>query len=200
MFSAPQLTLFGRETASFDQKFRDIKRLELGRGAWVDRVPGWVRGHATLFEELSRHLDWRTERRQMYERIVEVPRLLADPALEAQPPLVVAMASALSAWYDEPLRRVTYALYRDGRDSVAFHQDKVLRDQAHALVAVVSLGGPRSFHLRPLGGGASRSFSCGWGDLTVMGGTCQRFFEHGIPKVSRAPARLAVMFRSVNLR
>lgn len=35
----------------------------------------------------------------------------------------------------------------------------------------------------------------GWGDLMIMGGTCQRTWEHAVPKVSRANPRMAIMFR-----
>lgn len=64
-----------------------------------------------------------------------------------------------------------------------------------ALAATVSLGTPRRFLLRPTGGGASVALSLGWGDLLVMGGSCQRCYQHAIPKVARAEARIVVMFR-----
>ena len=64
-------------------------------------------------------------------------------------------------------------------------------------VATLSLGGPRRFLMRPKGGGPSRSFRLGWGDLMVMGGAAQRTWEHCVPK-PRGPAnpRISVMFRN----
>ena len=53
-----------------------ITRQTLGRGAWVDLLPGWLSGGSTLFEDLLEHVPWQAERRQMYERFVDVPRLL----------------------------------------------------------------------------------------------------------------------------
>jgi len=46
-----------------------------------------------------------------------------------------------------------------------------------------------------VGGGASIPFHLGGGDLLVMGGTCQRTWRHGIPKVAQAGPRIALMFR-----
>ena len=63
------------------------------------------------------------------------------------------------------------------------------------LVATVSLGSPRRFFVRRRGGGPSTVVPLGWGDLVVMGGSCQRTHEHAIPKVARAGPRIALMFR-----
>ena len=62
-------------------------------------------------------------------------------------------------------------------------------------MAIVSLGAPRRFLLRPAGGGTSRAFDLGWGDLLVMGGTCQRTWEHAVPKMASAKPRMSVQFR-----
>ena len=63
------------------------------------------------------------------------------------------------------------------------------------VVAIVSFGAPRRFLLRPAGGGPSHAFDLGWGDLLVMGGTCQRTWEHAVPKMASASPRLSVQFR-----
>jgi len=88
-------------------------------------------------------------------------------------------------------------LYRTGADSVAWHGDTTARDLPEAVVATVSLGEPRRFLLRPRGGGRTIPFSLGRGDLFVMGGACQRTWQHAVPKVARALPRLAVMFRPI---
>jgi len=159
-------------------------------------VPGWVGGHDALFDELERGLDWRSERMHIYDQVRIVPRLLAAvPAGGAAQPLIESMRVALSQRYGEELVRTTAALYRDGRDSVAFHGDTVARNMDQALVATVSLGSARRFLLRPAAGGASVTFSLGGGDLIVMGGTCQRTWRHGVPKAAQAGPRIALMFR-----
>ena len=56
---------------------KDVRRTVLGDGAWIDLLPGWLGGADALFEELVSQVPWRAERRQMYEHVVDVPRLLA---------------------------------------------------------------------------------------------------------------------------
>ena len=191
-----QIALFGHEAPRFDATFPDFRRIELGSGAWLDYLPGCVSGHQQLFDELERTTRWRTEQREMYEKTVEVPRLYAVvPEDGPGHPIVERMRRALSERYAEAFTRVSLALYRDGRDSVAWHGDYVARNLESAMVGTLSLGSPRRFLLRPSGGGRSLAFSLGSGDLLVMGGTCQRTFQHSIPKLSRAAPRMAVMFR-----
>ena len=188
-----QLELFAAPTIGFDPGFARLDRRELSDGAWVDYQASWVAGDAALFDELERSLSWRTEERHMYERVVTTPRLLASVPKTG---IVEEMRRALSERYGEELVRTTAALYRDGNDSVAFHGDTTARDMDKALVATVSLGAPRKFLLKPTEGGSSIAYQLGRGDLIVMGGTCQRTWRHGIPKVARAPGpRIALMFR-----
>ncbi|MFT3695630.1 MAG: alpha-ketoglutarate-dependent dioxygenase AlkB [Kofleriaceae bacterium] len=188
-----QLDLFGAGSQpSFDPEFRSLERIPLAHGAWVDHAPGWIANHDALFERLERSLEWRSESRPMYDKIVAVPRLLAHLPSEG---LVEEMLRALSARYREDFVRTSAALYRDGNDSVAFHGDTTARDMVQAVVATVSLGAPRRFLMKPTEGGASFSIPLGRGDLVVMGGTCQRTWRHAIPKVASAGPRIALMFR-----
>jgi len=192
-----QLGLFSVPTPGFDAGFAAVRRLELDEDAWIEHAPGWVSGHDALFDELERAVAWRSERRPMYDRVVDVPRLVAGP-LPVPHPLLEAMRVALSERYGETFTRVSFALYRDGKDSVAWHGDTTARDMDEpTLVATVSLGEPRRFLLRPRGGGRTIPFSLGRGDLFVMGGACQRTWQHAVPKVARALPRLAVMFRPI---
>jgi alkylated DNA repair dioxygenase AlkB len=173
-----------------------MRRIELGDGAWLEYLPGCLTGDQQLFEELERETHWHQDRREMYEKLLDVPRLYAVlPQDGPGHPMVERMRRALGERYAQDFTRVTLALYRDGRDSVAWHGDYVARRIDTALVATLSLGTPRRFLVRPKGGGRSRSFSLGSGDLLVMGGSCQRTFEHCVPKLARAAPRIAVMFR-----
>jgi alkylated DNA repair dioxygenase AlkB len=195
---ALQIPLFGHEEPSFDRGFTTLRRTNLGAGAWFEHGSEWVSGQATLFEALRTSLRWRSERREMYERMVDVPRLYAVlPEDGREFPILEAMRRALSERYGEAFERVSAAYYRDGRDSVAWHGDTIARKLPEALVATVSLGGPRRFFLRPTGGGRSIALSLGLGDLLVMGGSSQRTFQHSVPKVKSAPPRISVMFRPV---
>jgi alkylated DNA repair dioxygenase AlkB len=159
----------------------------------MDYLPGWVAGHEQLFETLTAAVPWRTERREMYHRMVDVPRLMG--AAEARHPLLERMRQALGRQYRTEFTSVTFALHRDGNDCVAWHGDRVARNLPQAIVATVSLGAPRKFLVRPAGGGPTRSLALGWGDLLVMGGSSQRTWQHAIPEVAHAEPRLVVMFR-----
>lgn len=180
-----------------------IRRRNLSRGAWVDYLPGWVRGSDAVLDTLLHKVAWRAERRPMYDRTVDVPRLLCwYDAEDALPHTVLTGArEALSRHYaaelGEPFVTAGMCLYRDGRDSVAWHGDTIGRGlHDDTIVAIVSFGSPRSLMLRPRGGGESLRFPLGHGDLLVMGGSCQRTWEHAIPKTARpAGPRVSVQFR-----
>jgi alkylated DNA repair dioxygenase AlkB len=195
-----QLCLLGRDVPACDVGFGTVRRIELVHGAWVDHAQGWLAGHAGLFETLLRNTAWQATEQHIYDRTVETPRLYASvPEGPARDPVLESMRRSLSAHYATDFTRLSLALYRDGRDSVAYHGDRIARTMPDALVATVSIGSPRRFWLRPRTRGeqAARplAFNLGWGDLLVMGGSCQRTWQHGIPKVAHASPRIAIMFR-----
>jgi len=195
--SPQQRSLFDSGEPRFDPQLARLSRIPLDNGAWIDHLPVWLEGHETLLDQLWATTQWQSHRRHMYERTVDVPRLVATlPENGPGHPIVTDMADALSAHYFRDLFDVSLAAYRDGRDSVAFHGDRLGIDRADAIVAIVSLGFPRRFLLRPAGGGSSRAFNLGRGDLIVMGGSCQLTWEHAVPKVAHAELRISVQFRS----
>jgi alkylated DNA repair dioxygenase AlkB len=160
--------------------------------------PGWLEGHDAVFETLRQTTRWEHHRRRMYERVVDVPRLEADlPDDGPGHPVIEQAVDALSRRYGLALSRVSLAYYRDGRDSVAWHGDRLGRLVDDTVVAILSLGEPRRFLLRPVVGGASRAFDLGWGDLLVMGGSCQRTWQHAVPKAAQAGPRMSVQFRPI---
>ncbi len=185
-----------------------VRRTTLTRGAWVDLLPGWVTGSEVLLERLLADVPWYGERRQMYERVVDVPRLLCHYG-EGSPlphPALAAAKTALDARYapelGEPFRTAGLCLYRDGRDSVAWHGDTFGRGATHdTMVAIVSVGSARTLALRPRGGGQTLRFPLGHGDLVVMGGSCQRTWEHAIPKTAKPVGpRVSIQFRPRGVR
>jgi len=185
----------------FDAACAGITRHDLGAGAWVDHLPGWLKGHEAVFEALYRDMRWSQRRRWMYEREVDEPRLTASvPRDGAGHPVFPALGQALSRRYERPLTSISLGLYRDGRDSVAPHGDVILREGGEGLVATVSVGEPRRFLIRRKDGKRRLQLDLGWGDLCVMGGTCQHTCLHGVPKVARALPRIAIMFRAPNPR
>jgi alkylated DNA repair dioxygenase AlkB len=195
-----------------------VRRTTLTRGAWVDLRRGWLAGSGAVFARLAANpgpVPWRAEKRQMYDRVVAVPRLLCFYGEDAPlpDPALAAARAALNAHYGpelgEPFRTAGLCLYRDGRDSVAWHGDTIGRgSREDTMVAILSLGTPRALLLRPVkgageAGGGSRPlrFEVGHGDLLVMGGSCQRTWEHAIPKTAQpVGARISVQFRPRGVR
>ena len=216
--------------------FDHSERRDLGSGAWIEIRSGWL-DHDTadpLFDELRETVPWRAERRTMYDRVLDVPRLVSfcDLTAEAPPhPAVTRLRRRLNDIYarelGEPFTSAGFCLYRDGGDSVAWHGDTVRVDSGVGLprsssasslggivdsgigrsntedtmVAILSLGATRMFAMRPRGGGASLRLPQRHGDLLVMGGSCQRTWEHAVPKTS-APVgpRMSIQFRPRNVR
>jgi alkylated DNA repair dioxygenase AlkB len=186
-----------------------VRRTSLTRGAWVDLRRSWLTGSGDVLGRLLRLAPWRAEKRHMYDKVVAVPRLLCFYGEDAPlpDPVLTAAREALNAHYGpelgEPFRTAGLCLYRDGRDSVAWHGDTIGRGKTEdTMVAIVSLGTPRPLLLRPRGG-SSRPlrFEVGHGDLLVMGGSCQRTWEHAVPKTSQPVGpRISVQFRPRGVR
>src|SRR6476620_3319552 len=184
----------------------DAVRHTLTRGAWVDVRRDWLSGADAVLEAMVADVPWRAERRQMYDRVVDVPRLVHLYAEgETLPhPLLADAREALSTYYlpelGEPFVTAGCCYYRDGRDSVAWHGDTIGRGRTQdTMVAIVSFGDPRRRTLRPRGGGESVAIEMAHGDLLVMGGSCQRTWDHAVPKVAHAGPRISVQFRPLNV-
>jgi alkylated DNA repair dioxygenase AlkB len=185
-----------------------LQRTELSRGAWVDYRPGWLSGADRLFDLLHHEVPWHAERREMYERMVDVPRLLKfyDEDEPLPHPVLTQAREQLSTWYaaelGEPFVTAGMCLYRDGQDSVAWHGDRIGRARnLDTMVAILSVGSARSLMLRPRGGGSSLGFSLGHGDLVVMGGSCQRTWDHCVPKTAKTVGpRISIQFRPRGVR
>jgi alkylated DNA repair dioxygenase AlkB len=186
-----------------------VRRRELTGGAWVDVRPRWIAGADTLFERLHDCVPWHAERRPMYDRVVDVPRLLSffDEETPLPDPALVEAKRRLDEHYGaelgEHFATAGLCLYRDGRDSVAWHGDRIGRgNTSDTMVAIIVLGAPRALMLRPRGGGGETiRLDLGHGDLVVMGGSCQRTWEHAVPKTAKPVGpRISVQFRPRGVR
>ncbi len=200
MLTTPfQPSLLGREAPGFDPGFGALVRIPLDETAWLEHAPGWVRGADALFDEVLRARRWGQRTRWMHQGKVLEPRLTSHWELASGepllPPLVEDLRRALGDRYGVVFDSAGFNLYRDGRDSVAWHGDHIDEAIAQPVVPLVSLGEPRRLLFRPKGGGRSRAFLLGRGDLLVTGGTAQRTWEHAVPKVARAGPRISIAFR-----
>ena len=171
-------------------------KLDLPGGSWVDVTRGWWGGTDGLMVDLSTAMPWKQGRRRMFNRMVDDPRL----SCSAQPNWVgwrriETMRKAVEQLYEHSFTSPFLNFYRDGRDSVAFHADRELRQLDDTVVAIVTLGAARPFLLRPRGGGRSIDLRPSSGDLIVMGGRCQLDWEHAVPKVAVSGPRISVSMR-----
>jgi alkylated DNA repair dioxygenase AlkB len=187
------------ENIVIDHPLSRLQRIRLDEESWVDHAASWISGADHLFAEVLTGRQWEQRSRHMYDQRVQEPRLTASwNALSGdrlEPPILEEIRLVLSERYQRDFDSVGFNLYRDGRDSVAWHADHIAREIEDPIVALVSLGEPRKFLLRPKGGGGSRGFLLGRGDLVVTGGRTQRDWEHSVPKVARAGPRISLAYR-----
>ncbi|WP_197512881.1 alpha-ketoglutarate-dependent dioxygenase AlkB [Mycobacterium sp. 852002-10029_SCH5224772] len=198
------------EVAAQGSLFQHTERRQLGDGAFIEIRAGWLTDADELLDALLSTVPWREERRQMYDRVVDVPRLVSFHDLTADDPPHPALARLRRRLNDiyagelgEPFTTVGLCCYRDGSDSVAWHGDTIGRSSSEdTMVAIVSLGATRAFAMRRRGGGGpSLRLPQAHGDLLVMGGSCQRTWEHAVPKTA-APVgpRVSIQFRPCGVR
>ena len=187
------------EEPGVDHSFARLARIELDDSSWVDHAPGWVQGSDEVFAQVLASRTWQQRSRRMYDQRVLEPRLTAPWNAESgeplEPPLLEEIRRLLCERYERDFDSVGFNLYRDGRDSVAWHGDRIAEEIEDPVVALVSLGEPRKFLLRPKGGGTARTFLLGRGDLLVTGGRTQRDWEHSVPKVKEAGPRISLAYR-----
>ena len=142
----------------------------------------WLGGTDDLLDSLAAGVEWGHGRRWMYDRMVDDPAPLPPlPRRDCVPhPALAAVRAALEARYGVDLGPLALNYYRDGRDSVAFHRDRELRDVDDALIAIVTLGDAPAVPAPAVAGAdrRARDLRPGPGDVLVMGGACQMVWEH----------------------
>jgi len=200
MTSSParQLSLLSAGSPDVPIDVGQLERLELGGGAWIDTCPNWLPGSDHWLDALRVALPWRAAKRRMYDRVVDVPRLVAHFNRNAggPPPCGLdALVRAFEAHYERPFPTVGCNWYRDGNDSVAWHADNV-QDPGDSIVAIIGVGERRPFLVKPATGGSARKWLIGDGDLIVLGVTSQADWHHTVRKVRAAGERISIMVRS----
>ena len=197
--AAPDVDLerTGGLNVAVDETFSAAERIRLDDTSWVDHVQGWLTGDVELAAALMEQADWEQRSRWMYTRTVEEPRLTAEyPVIaDAPQPVLHYLTEVLSAHYRRPYARLWMNWYRDNADGTGWHADRPANQQDEAVIPVLSLGATRRFLIRPDGGGPSTTIVTHGGDLVVMGGRCQKDYQHSVPKQRQpAGARLSLNF------
>ncbi len=193
-----QASLFGAGPLGVDHSTH-FDRIPLDEMCWLDFGRNWLHGADDLLADLASSLPLARSSRPMYGRLVDDPRVhapLTDDDVDRRP-VLGEMRDGLEARYGTGLAPGFVNYYQDGNDSVAWHADRIGVHQVNPIVAIVSLGGPRRFYLRPMGGGPAFRLVLASGDLVVMGGACQHAWEHTIPKMANAEPRMSISYRHV---
>lgn len=192
-----QMSLLASGSSAQPVNFARLERTDLGQGAWIDFAPHWLPGADVWLEELTKVLRWSAASRPMYDRVVEVPRLITSMkrSSDSLPHRLRDLAADFDAHYGRYFSSVGCNWYRDGDDSVAMHRDRI-KNKSDSVIAIVSVGERRTFLLKPDDGRQTKRFKLGDGDLLVMGGATQKYWQHAVPKVANAGSRLCIMFRS----
>src|SRR2546425_13084603 len=177
----PQLTLFdSTETVLADD--------ERGRIAYTPRFVDAATAEA-WFAELRGGVKWQSERRMMDDREVDVPRLIGhfrlDPAPGSTPGAILDAARRVADSVSVPFNSVGLNLYRDGRDSVAPHNDHLNEIRKGFPIALVSLGATRRMTIRTKAQPRSVAHvDLEPGSLLVMDYATQLHYTHGVPKTT----------------
>jgi len=189
-----QLSLFPspRETVLVDDERGRMTHLP-------DFVP--VETAQAWMEELRESVPWQTQRRRMYDRDVDVPRLQAhfpfDGDDEGLPSPLRLAAARVTAATGVAFTSVGLNLYRDGRDSVAPHNDHLDEIAPGCPIALVSLGATRRMTIRAKA--APRRVlhvDLAAASLLVMSYETQLHYTHGVPKTTESVGpRISLAFR-----
>ena len=156
---------------------------------------------AAWFAELRTGVEWRSERRMMYDREVDVPRLMGhfrlDPPGDSTPPAILGAARRVIDALEVPFNSVGLNLYRDGSDSVAPHNDHLDEIRKGFPIALLSLGTTRRMTIRAKAE-PRRVFHIDLepASLLVMGYATQLHYTHGVPNSSEPVGeRISLAFR-----
>jgi alkylated DNA repair dioxygenase AlkB len=193
----PDLGRTGGLQVAADEAFSTATRIQLDETSWVDHVAGWLEGDSELMDVLMEQADWQQRSRWMYTKMVTEPRLTAEyPVIADAPQSVLGyLAEVLAAHYKRPYTRLWMNWYRDNNDGTGWHADRPANKLDEAVIPVLSLGASRRFLIRAAGGGPSTTITTHGGDLVVMGGRCQKDYQHSVPKQRQAAgARLSLNF------
>lgn len=187
-----------------------VQRVRLDEQSWIDVVRGLVTAADELHDELHRDVPWQQGKVFRYERWIDEPRLGSWQAGAGRHPTLAEVETWIARRYRVVFDGLALALYRNERDSVAFHRDRELKWLDDTVIGVLTLGARRPWLVKPLGSAkrgvdddlaGAIDLAPDSGDLLVMGGRCQSAWLHAVPKVAgRVRPRISVQWRWTSRR
>ena len=189
-----------------------VECVQLDDHSWVDVGRGWLVGADALFDALLRDVPWSASRLFRYDHAIDERRLSAAwrRGTPLPHPALAPIHRTLQHRYHAEFASFSLIQYRDGRDGQGFHRDTDMRWLDDTVIAILTLGARRPWHLRPYAGrsdqaegkGATHDLAPGGGDLIVMGGRCQADWQHSVPYLGRQPVgiRISIQWRWTSKR
>ncbi|EKO3933637.1 alpha-ketoglutarate-dependent dioxygenase AlkB [Vibrio fluvialis] len=163
------------------------------------------------FSVLTQELDWQQEAITLFGKSVLQPRLQAwygDKAYtysgltmppKAWTPMLADLTQRCELLAGQAFNSVLANLYRDGQDSMGWHQDNEPELGQQPVIASLSLGETRRFVLRHLHSKEKFELPLSHGSLLIMAGNTQHFWQHCVPKTVRAlEPRINLTFRLIH--
>jgi alkylated DNA repair dioxygenase AlkB len=187
-----------------------VERVDLGGGAWVDVVRGWIPEADEVHEHLLATVPWQGSALFRYDHVVEENRVgswwARGKGMPLPHPALAEATRALQHRYQVTFDGFAMLQYRTGTDGQAFHRDTDMTYLEDTIIGILSFGATRPWLLRPRsakhseapGRGATHDLAPASGDLLVMGGRCQAEWEHSVPYLgprSTVGPRISIQWR-----
>lgn len=209
LFSAISHSLLGKSMSSshFLSQNQDWIAIKNGQLLWQPHFLGQDKAEA-YFHALKTACAWEQKHIRMFGREVLQPRLQAWYGDESyrysgltmlplpwnQPLLEIKTLCEVAC--NAPFNSVLANLYRDGKDSMGWHQDNEAELGSNPVIASVNLGETRRFVLKHKTTKEKIEFELTSGSLLVMAGTTQHFWQHCVPKTAKAKSeRINLTYR-----
>jgi alkylated DNA repair dioxygenase AlkB len=166
-----------------------------------------------LFEKLKTEIPWQQDLITVFGKNHPQPRLTALFGNEGKPygysnivmlphawnPLLMYIKNEIEDSCQENFTTVLLNQYRDGKDSNGWHADNEKELGRNPVIASVSFGAGRSFHLQHNTLKDQKlKITLEHGSLLIMKGTTQHFWKHQIPKTAKdIGPRINLTFRII---
>ena len=167
----------------------------------------------TYFDDLFHHIPWRQDPITVFGKTHLQPRLTSLHAhtldsysysgiVMTPQPMTQTLQCIENRIYqlcDESFTTVLLNLYRDGKDSNGWHADDEAELGKNPVIASLSLGAPRFFHLRHNQDSKQRyKLLLEHGSLLLMGGETQHHWKHKVAKTAKKVGpRINLTFRKI---